>query len=1127
MATVDEKSMVPTILIGVGGTGNEVLARVRRLVEETYGGLKNFPIISFLVIDTDKEYKLNNPGAGGTPFKDNEKYFAKVSGNEVENIMSNMGNFPWIEAWFPNELERNMTALEAGAGQIRACGRFAFFCNYHKIKQSFNAACDRVKGHDTFMLDKYNVKVNNNSINVFITGSISGGTGSGMLIDIGYAVRKWLQGQSSSTTAIVPMPNAFAGINVGDRVVANGYAALMELSYFSDYRTEYAVQFSAGLIDEIRDKRPAFDFTYLVGTKNGETEFPLDQIREMIGQNIFLDLTSDFAPHKRSIRDNIKGSWAAQDPGGRGYSKQFMSFGLSTIEIPIAQIRTSLSNRLAADFVTWWLNESVQLVPNLLEVVQSDLKRIRLTEMEMLTDLSAAGDKSYLAELSNWVNSIRNEINADKKMQCTQQGFLGIFGSEKGKILEFVNYLQKKVEEYRSDHLREMSPDERLHGDYLQKMYDNRNRIIKEGRKTLEAEFYTILEDRNKGPKFADAFIATVRQIFENAVEKFRREGEKVWEPNEARFQQQYQKGLEDIRHFQEQFGLSKQDAMEKYCVTALSGLEGSLIAIIQRKSRSLGLEVIVRLQDHLTELETRLARLNQKLRQNRDEFQRAADQQASSADVLVINGIKLFDRQQLNDLYRDAIEQLAGASEGAKSKYELGIDGTCSNLSSQVLAEASPMWKQNREADEVMRLFDLPQLQDVQDPDFKEIIDQKTQLVIKNTPNNSRLKRDLAACDGLFKMFKNDEGDIRSQLKIAYDKSKPLILLSRPIMSGRDAGFTEALNTKAALVGGRNATEAAAIKLIPLIKERVGSSDAITPLGEDERHRIVFVQEVGGFSLRCIEGMRELRQSYQDWKGQSIQAKRAIARGENKDLPIPVHIQKEAPFWDVFPEDPKILQLIVQARALGVVRREENRSTKEKVIRYTIKSVTGQENVDLASSWEETLQLLEVVACRPDKEEIEKQVKAILTAAETVPQKQQLYSQLMGYLDMRETELEKEGGNESPVYKRELKIIQEVIVGYKFYPPESGSSNIQTPPPVNPVTPSQPQPNGMAVRSELDKIYTDDTVINAPGGISTPPVQPPIQPVQDFVFCTNCGHKNPSNSKFCAKCGTGLTKVG
>lgn len=46
MATVEEKSMVPTVIIGVGETGVEALSRVRRLVEETYGSLKNFPIIS-------------------------------------------------------------------------------------------------------------------------------------------------------------------------------------------------------------------------------------------------------------------------------------------------------------------------------------------------------------------------------------------------------------------------------------------------------------------------------------------------------------------------------------------------------------------------------------------------------------------------------------------------------------------------------------------------------------------------------------------------------------------------------------------------------------------------------------------------------------------------------------------------------------------------------------------------------------------------------------------------------------------------------------------------------------------------------------------------------------------------
>lgn len=249
---VEEKSMLPTILVGIGGTGAEVLSRVRRLVEETYGGLTNFPIISFLWIDTDKGYKISNPEAAGTDFKDREKHWARVSGKEVQTIINNLGNYPWIDNWFPNELERNITTLEAGAGQIRACGRFAFFCNYPDIRTKFIEARNRTKGRENFMLDNYGVKVSPNAVNVFVTGSISGGTGSGMLIDLGYCIQQWLQGESSSTvTAIVPMPNAFAGINVGDRVLANGYAALMELSYFSDYRTKYTEQYSPSLTDEV------------------------------------------------------------------------------------------------------------------------------------------------------------------------------------------------------------------------------------------------------------------------------------------------------------------------------------------------------------------------------------------------------------------------------------------------------------------------------------------------------------------------------------------------------------------------------------------------------------------------------------------------------------------------------------------------------------------------------------------------------------------------------------------------------------------------------------------------------------------------------------------------------------
>ncbi len=1109
---VDEKSMVPTILVGVGGTGHEVLSRVRRLVEEAYGNLKNFPIISFLVIDTDRDYKVTSPESAGTPFKDNEKHWARVSGKQVKEIISNMDNFPWINSWFPNELEKNINALEAGAGQIRACGRFAFFCNYFEIQQRFEDAVRRIKGKENFMLDRYGIKVSTNAINVFITGSLSGGTGSGMMLDIGYCIRKWLQGEGSPmTTAIVPMPNAFVGINVGDRVLANGYAAMMELSYFSDHRTEYVSQFGNNLTHEVRSKLPPFDFTYLVGTKNGENDFKLDRIRETIAQNIFLDLTSDFAPHKRSIRDNIKSAWAQSDPGGRGYPKNFMSFGLSTIEIPISQIRSSLSHRLAKDLVDWWCNDAAILPADLLELVRGDLlKRLRLTESELLADLSMAQDRSYFAVIAEWVNGIRNDIANQNLLQCRQQG-VNLLARETGNILTFVDvYLQPKVNAYRQDHLRELSPDERLHGDYLKKMYSNRDLLIQRGRESLESELYRILTDRTQGPKFAEAFVVTVRQIFDDAVERFRREIGQLWEPNEKNCQIQYEQALRDITESKEKFGITKQAQMDDYSEDALAGLEGSIIALIQRKVRSIALEVLARMEEHLSLLESRLNRFNQRLVQLRDAFDRQAQKDADSADALEINGIKLFDRQELNQLYQDFLEQMAGAAQGSKSRYELGLDSLCSTMSQDVLLAASPLWKDNRMADEVMQLFDLTAIPDVQEEDLKEMIFNRTKEAIIKAPESSKVKKDLAACDRLFKQY-NDDTEMASNLRIAYNKSKPLILLDRAVLTGKDAGFTPALNTKAALLGGRNTSNPAAQKLIPKLQEFIQGDDNITPLGDSEQHRLVFVQETGGFSLRCIDGMKELRQSYQDWKGETIEAKRAQLRGEARELPIPVHIQKEAPFWDIFPEDPEIFKLILLARVLKILRMEENRKTKENVIRYTRKTAIGSENVDIASSWEESVQVLEVLACRDDRNAIQSQVTHRLTAAETVEQKHALFIQLKDYLERRALELDKLGGMDSQEYKREAKIILDTIGAY-------GLESIIEEPIVPPI--GEPK--------KTEQTSSVQTGTNQPLTPVEPPTMLPPQPTApNHVFCTNCGAQNPANSNFCSSCGTRLMKLG
>lgn len=737
-----------------------------------------------------------------------------------------------------------------------------------------------------------------------------------------------------------------------------------------------------------------------------------------------------------------------------------MSFGLSTIEIPIFQIRNSLCYRLAKDIVNWWLNEQVQLPADSMELIKNDiLKKMRLTDVELLADMGAAQDKSYLEEVSQWVNQLRQKINQENYLQCTATG-INIFGKEQGKIKDLDQFIREEVNSYKQDHFRELSPDERLHGDYFKRIYDNRDRTITQGRKTLEDELYRIIEDRNFGPKFAHSFITMVRQIFDDTRQRFSQQKEQLWEPKETERQKQYETALEELSQIKEQYGITKKDRMIVCCDAILENLQGSLVAIIQRKTRAASLVVIDRLKEELDALERRLNRFQQRLKQTRDEFSKQGDHQAESADVLTINGIKLYDRDKMNELYQDLIEKLGSNVQGSKSRFEMGLDQICSTLSEDILKQASPLWKKNRLADEYMRLFDVQQIPDVQQEDLEEIIyDYSKETVVDNTPTDAYLYREMAACDRLFKLY-NDETEIIDNIRIAYHKSRPLIMMDRAVLSGKDAGFTPSTNVNVGILGGRNTADPAAQKLLPLLQQFPDIKEsAIKPLGDSERHRIVFVQEMGGFSLRCIDGMKDLRQSYQDWKGDSIEAKRAQLRGEPRDLPIPVHIQKEPPFWDVFPEDPKIFQLVIQARALNVLYLSENKATRENTIRYTRRTNIGLEDVDIASSWEEASQILEVRACREDREEIQRQITEQLNQADTSQQKRQLYQTLTAYLEHRSLELEKQGGKDSPEYKREAEIIKRLIDDHQLYATDTVSHTPETTTEQPPQPPQPPSP--------------------------------------------------------------------
>ncbi|MCA1595247.1 MAG: tubulin-like doman-containing protein, partial [Chloroflexi bacterium] len=94
-----------SIIIGLGGTGHQVLLDIRRRVIDKYGSLDNLPIVNFLEVDTDedvlREQGVRDDDPAEVNLQSSEKLWAKIG--DVQNLEDNLQQYPYIASW----LDRN------------------------------------------------------------------------------------------------------------------------------------------------------------------------------------------------------------------------------------------------------------------------------------------------------------------------------------------------------------------------------------------------------------------------------------------------------------------------------------------------------------------------------------------------------------------------------------------------------------------------------------------------------------------------------------------------------------------------------------------------------------------------------------------------------------------------------------------------------------------------------------------------------------------------------------------------------------------------------------------------------------------------------------------------------------
>ncbi|HWI51789.1 MAG TPA: tubulin-like doman-containing protein, partial [Symbiobacteriaceae bacterium] len=315
---VNERSLGPlvessaqiqrTMVVGLGGTGGEVIKRLKRRLRRQ-GQANSY--IRFISLDTDLR-----SGLATIQFPALEpRERVPLHYPNPENVLESPHLYPTIQHLFHQgkRVDISLLADGTGAGLMPVVGRTAMHLNAGQVYGALQRALKDLQAIPA----QPGGQPLTEEFRIYVVGSVAGGTGAGCIIDAAVLIRHVFASFKYQLIGILALPEAFVPTLRGQQLDAqsrgNAYAVLKELQYLQDGMTAwtdpdtYTFQYQLGgdVRTIILRERP-FDIVYLVDNQNqqGGALRNLTDIYEMVSQQLSVEIGSPFGAKFASAQAN-------------------------------------------------------------------------------------------------------------------------------------------------------------------------------------------------------------------------------------------------------------------------------------------------------------------------------------------------------------------------------------------------------------------------------------------------------------------------------------------------------------------------------------------------------------------------------------------------------------------------------------------------------------------------------------------------------------------------------------------------------------------------------------------------------------------------------------------------------
>lgn len=978
-AGAGETPLQPALIIGLGGTGADVLMRLRRLLVDRFKNMGNIPIVKFLYIDTDPDW-WNSQGSKveeSIRLGEDERLDAAITDTKAlyDNIES--GNAPHLD-WYSLDSLKSWTYIGKGAGAVRQLGRFCVAYHAREIEDRMRKLLNAVAAEDAVasMNAKHNVQVAS-GVNVFVVAGLAGGTGSGMFLDIAYLARQVGASYGDCLTAgYLFLPGAYEDTDRSG-ALSKGYAALKELNYYTYSHAPdkplallygepvWDVDYSGDETQRIHFKNASpFDYTYLLDSSNAYANVDRKNIAAMVAESLFHEFTLSFATRKRSLRNNIRQHIVGHD--GRDMPVQFMSFGQSMIAFPRAEVKEVLSYQLALNAVQRWIDKQAQPITVTADASDDDeataMKKTRETVKvlsESDTIKKAVGSHitrvlkgQFSLSVPGLVVSIATQhgVRLTDKPAALREEVKEQWVAEKWEYTAFIGRVTETFRQWKVDFDDENS-DRQQWGQYMQMLDSNRQVNLQNLKKRLEDELFSMFENAaTYGPAWAvctaSRLVSYLTQLRKdlldvandaNAVANLLEDvflinatsggGQSLSAVIEGKIGQE----LKNLRDVVDKFQVfHKRDQVEKAAERYLIWCSLWCRAKVEERVRRLAEELAKDLSDFLGEMERRLLDRAETLAGIKVKMQAVATEWAQKAAKSESNGRVLFD------------------------PVILGV------LEAKIRTSRGGLYDPDKVANDALTKMgvSLRDLDGSQADDLIRHLVDEARNAVGNLDETGLTNTDFAAHDLLMSQAQSVQA-LDAYIGKAIDLSDPYVKLVPP----PGGGWAPAQVTRKAVAGIRGGVipsdaDAERVSVIQSLGRKAWDT-AHGVYALEDSSQIIFFQELGGFPLRALSDFKDMKKAYEDH--------RRTKPG------IPLHIVRDE-MAVIYPDlEPPAVTLVSRARTaqligtiLGIITevdmeaRPGSTHTVHKYVYTYIHPTTGrQKNEELSESQEGVLKVL------------------------------------------------------------------------------------------------------------------------------------------------------------------------